>query len=194
MSDSPLTYCAVHPDRETSLRCNKCDRYMCVQCAVQTPVGYRCRECTRVQDDKFFNSSQNDYVLIFAVCFLLTAGAGAIAYTINFIFILLIAGFPVGGLVAEVALRATKRRRGRQSGKIAAAGAALGGIGGALISAYLRYSSNLNSVAAEMGINPAKLPGISLSSLLEMVLSDIGLLLFVGLVAVAVYQRFRVSI
>ena len=37
------TYCAVHPDRETSLQCNRCGRYMCVECAVHTPVGYRCR-------------------------------------------------------------------------------------------------------------------------------------------------------
>lgn len=191
MTDSPLTYCAVHPDRETSLRCNKCDRYMCVQCAVQTPVGYRCRECTRAHDDKFFNSSQNDYVLIFALCFLLTAGAGAIAQSINFIFILLIAGFPVGGLIGEAALRATKRRRGRASGKIAAAGAVSGGIVGGMIAVYMRYQSQIQSFAANMGIT---IPGPSLSDLLQAVLSDIGLLLFVGLVAVAVYQRFRVSI
>ena len=40
-----VTYCAVHPDRETGLRCNKCGRLMCAECAVPTPVGYRCREC-----------------------------------------------------------------------------------------------------------------------------------------------------
>ena len=64
-----LHYCTVHPDRETSLRCNKCGRYMCVQCAVQTPVGYRCRECVRQQDDKFYNVGDMDYPVIFGICF-----------------------------------------------------------------------------------------------------------------------------
>ncbi len=63
-----LTYCEVHPDRETSLRCNKCNRLMCPDCAVSTPVGYRCKQCVRQHDDKFFTAGQNDYVVIGAVC------------------------------------------------------------------------------------------------------------------------------
>ncbi len=45
MSDIPT--CANHPERETGLRCNRCGKPICSQCAVQTPVGYRCRECVR---------------------------------------------------------------------------------------------------------------------------------------------------
>lgn len=195
MTDASLTYCAVHPDRETALRCNKCDRYMCVQCAVQTPVGYRCRECTRTHEDKFFKSSTNDYVLIFALCFLLTGGAAAIAQSINFIFILLIAGFPVGGIIGEAALRATKRRRGRHSGRIAAAGAAIGGFVGGAIAVYLRYQSVMQSIVVnQIGISPDDLPAMPFNMVFEGVITDIGLMLFLGLVTVAVYQRFRVSI
>src|SRR5688572_1451926 len=39
------TFCAIHTSVETTLRCNKCGRYMCVKCAVRTPVGYRCKQC-----------------------------------------------------------------------------------------------------------------------------------------------------
>ena len=38
-------YCEVHPERETMLRCNRCGRLMCTECAVRHPVGLRCREC-----------------------------------------------------------------------------------------------------------------------------------------------------
>ncbi|MBI3968515.1 MAG: hypothetical protein HY329_23005 [Chloroflexi bacterium] len=44
MVDGPL-HCYVHPKRETALRCNRCDRPICTDCLVQTPVGGRCRAC-----------------------------------------------------------------------------------------------------------------------------------------------------
>jgi len=62
-----ITYCEVHPDRETGLRCNKCGRLMCAECAVTTPVGYRCRECVRQHEDKFFTGTTTDYLIVFAV-------------------------------------------------------------------------------------------------------------------------------
>ena len=38
-STEELTYCEVHPDRETALRCNKCGRPMCTHCEVLRPFG-----------------------------------------------------------------------------------------------------------------------------------------------------------
>jgi hypothetical protein len=128
------TYCAVHPDRETGLRCITCDRLMCVECAVRTPVGYRCKQCARGQQDKFFTASTTDDGIVFAVCAALTALAAGIVSFLPFgIWIALIAGLPVGGGISEAALRLTKRRRSRQSHIIAAAGAALGGLAIALL-------------------------------------------------------------
>jgi hypothetical protein len=37
----------VRHARETLLRCNRCDRPMCTECAVQHPVGLRCKECIK---------------------------------------------------------------------------------------------------------------------------------------------------
>ncbi|MEN6392186.1 MAG: B-box zinc finger protein, partial [Anaerolineaceae bacterium] len=35
MTDNPPTlYCTNHPQTETSLRCNRCDKPICTKCAV----------------------------------------------------------------------------------------------------------------------------------------------------------------
>jgi hypothetical protein len=123
------TYCAVHPDRETGLRCNKCDRYMCAECAVQTPVGYRCKQCVRQTEDKFFNASQMDYGIIFGVCGALSAVGTFAASLIGFIWIIIFfLSVSVGGAISEAAIRATGRRRGRYSAEAAAAGVIAGAL------------------------------------------------------------------
>jgi len=122
-------YCEVHPDREATLRCNRCERYMCVQCAVQTPVGYRCRECVRSQEDKFFNASQSDLVITGTICLVLSGIAGWIIGQIGlWLLLVIILGAPVGGLIAEVALRAVQRRRGRYMKQVSTAATAIGAL------------------------------------------------------------------
>ena len=46
-ADPPALYCYRHPDRETWVRCGRCDQPICSRCAMQGPVGFRCRECGR---------------------------------------------------------------------------------------------------------------------------------------------------
>lgn len=193
-STEELTYCEVHPDRETMLRCNKCGRYMCPDCAVQTPVGYRCRQCVRQHEDKFFKGTQTDDVKIFAVCAGLMLVGGAIMSALGFgLFLALIASFPIGGAVSEIALRVVQRRRGRYSGEIGAAGAVIGGVVGALLQVYFRYNSMLSQVSARVGSTEG-LPSISFDYLFQSVIMDIGLLLFVGIVAAAIYGRFKMKV
>ncbi|MCA9904097.1 MAG: B-box zinc finger protein [Anaerolineae bacterium] len=128
-TDEELHYCTVHPDREATLRCNRCERYMCVQCAVQTPVGYRCRECVRTQEDKYFNASDRDLLLIGGICLVLGGIAGSIIGQIGlWLLFVLILSAPVGGGIAEVALRAVKRRRGRYMAQVAAGATAVGAL------------------------------------------------------------------
>lgn len=40
--------CYRHPDRETLLHCGSCERPICTDCTVITPVGARCHECAGV--------------------------------------------------------------------------------------------------------------------------------------------------
>lgn len=172
--EEEVTYCEVHPDRETALRCNKCGRLMCVQCAVQTPVGYRCRECVRAQEDKFYSAGQADYAIVFAVCFVLSLIGGTVATAINLgIFVIFIAA-PLGGLIGNLALRATSRRRGRYSAYVAVGGALVGGFLGP--SAYIFLNTGL------LVVRP------------EFIIRNIGLLLYVAITAAAVYGMFKMRI
>jgi membrane associated rhomboid family serine protease len=39
--------CFRHPDRETYLRCSRCERSICTDCMVAASVGFHCPECVR---------------------------------------------------------------------------------------------------------------------------------------------------
>lgn len=132
--ESDIHYCAVHPQRDTELRCNRCDRYMCIDCAVRTPVGYTCRQCVRGHENKFYEGSIVDYGLVAATC---AIGGALTPFVMLLIGGFLIIGFivapAIGGTAAQIALQLTKRRRGRYSGYVAAGGVLVGG----LVSAFL---------------------------------------------------------
>jgi MFS family permease len=168
---------------------------MCAQCAISTPVGYRCRECVRQHDNKFFNFNQYDYPLVFGVCLGLSVIGGYLASAIGFILIWIIASIPVGGLIAEAALRVTKRRRGRYSGQVGAAGVVAGGLLGGLIHGYVTFVQPYQVALSELpeeyleelgaaGLDPWQLVFQSLTT-------NVGLLVFMGVAAFFVYQRFR---
>ncbi len=161
-----LTYCAVHPDRETGLQCNKCGRYMCVDCAVRTPVGYRCRECVRGIEDKFFNARPSDGMIVFAVCSVLGIVAGFLIRLVPFLLFAILLAAPAGGAISEAALRLTGRRRGRQTAIIAAAGTAVGCLAPLLVTLLLRGR----------------------------LVPDISLLLFAAIATAAVFGRFKMRI
>lgn len=45
--DLPVATCYRHPDRETGLRCSRCDRPACPACLRDASVGQQCVECVR---------------------------------------------------------------------------------------------------------------------------------------------------
>ncbi len=125
MTDTaPKMYCANHPSVETSLRCNRCEKPICAKCAILTPTGYRCRECVKGQQKVFETAAWMDYPVIFVVVGILAYLGSLIAYRLGF-FIILLA--PVaGGLIAEAARFATRRRRSRNLFLLAAAAGVIG--------------------------------------------------------------------
>jgi len=165
---------------------------MCVQCAVQTPVGYRCKECVRGIQAKYFNANPYDDLIALGVA---AAATGVVGYVISSvglpIFITLILGFPAGGVIGELIVRAVQKRRSLNMAKFGAAGAVLGGVLGAVLQTYSQYSSLYARAAAQAGVRASELPPIEIGVIVQAALSDIGLILAVGIIAVALYSRLR---
>ena len=133
MTESSTLYCYVHPNRETSLRCNNCNRPICASCAIRTPTGYRCRECVRERQKSFETSEWYDYVLGFIVAAILSAIAAFLVTLIGgigfFGWFLIAAGAPTAAVAIAEGVRAvTKRRRSRQLFITVAVGVVLGAL------------------------------------------------------------------
>jgi hypothetical protein len=123
--------CYRHPNRETSLRCYSCDRPICSECAVKTPVGYRCPTCIREAEDAFYNVQPFDYIVAPLVSLPLSLVAGYLILRFGgggflFIFLMLFIGGAIGGLIGRVTKRAVGRRRGRYLPYIVAVSVVLG--------------------------------------------------------------------
>jgi hypothetical protein len=111
-NNSTTLYCANHPDRETSLRCNRCEKPICPQCAILTPTGYRCKECVRGQQKVFETAQWIDFPIAIIVAGVLAFLGSEIASILSFftIFVAPIAGV----IIAEAVRRVTRRRRSKR--------------------------------------------------------------------------------
>jgi len=133
MTESTTLYCYVHPNRETSLRCNNCNRPICASCAVRTPTGYRCKECVRERQKTFNTSEWYDYILGFIVASVLSAVATFLVSLISgigfFGWIIIFAGAPTAAvIIAEGVRMVTRRRRSRSLFITVAIGVVLGAL------------------------------------------------------------------
>jgi hypothetical protein len=104
-------YCFYHPTTPTSLRCNRCGKYICIRDARRTPVGYRCKDCVREQQSVYFNANSLDYVIAAVVALPLSYIGALIASELSWLSIFV--GLIGGGLIAEAVRIATRKRRGR---------------------------------------------------------------------------------
>jgi len=133
MTETNTLYCYVHPNRETSLRCNNCERPICASCAVHTPTGYRCKECVKGQQQIFNTAEWYDYVLGgFVAAFLSGIASGLVtaAGGIGFIgWIIIAAGAPTAGIIIAEAVRlVTRKHRSRPLFITIAAGVIVGAL------------------------------------------------------------------
>lgn len=154
MTETTL-YCYIHPDRPTLLRCNNCERPICVSCAMRTPTGYRCRECVRGQQKVFETALWYDYVAVFFTA-LIGSGIGSVltlAIT-SFIWGFFVLGLaPLSGAtIANIARRFVKGRHSRWLNSLFIAGMILGGLPMLFV---LGFGGVLTMVFyGEMGGNP----------------------------------------
>jgi hypothetical protein len=128
MTTPPPTtlHCANHPNRETFLRCNRCDKPICTECAILTPTGYRCKECVRSQQKIFDTARPQDYLFAFFIAGILSFIGSLLVRFVGFFSILLAPA--VGWVIAEAVRKATGRRRSKPLFRVAAGAAALGAV------------------------------------------------------------------
>ncbi|MFL7891029.1 MAG: B-box zinc finger protein [Anaerolineales bacterium] len=125
-SEINVTYCENHPNVESTLRCNRCNKPICAKCAVLTETGYRCRECVRSQQKNFDTATWIDYILAVGIALILTYIGSLIVSRIGF-FTIFVA--PVAGMVIAEAIRfAIRRRRSKRLFQATAVATAVGGI------------------------------------------------------------------
>jgi hypothetical protein len=135
---STTTYCYAHPGRETSLRCKRCERYMCASCSVRTPTGYLCKECVKSHQKSFDTSEWYDYITGFVTAALLSGMAAFLVTLIGgigiFGWFLIAAGAPVAGTaIAESVRLVTRRHRSKNLFITVAVGVVVGALPIALL-------------------------------------------------------------
>ncbi|NIQ93485.1 MAG: hypothetical protein GWN87_04235 [Desulfuromonadales bacterium] len=133
MTEQPLV-CYRHPDKETGLRCNRCERPICAQCARRTPTGYRCPECIKELGRVFVTAKWYDYLTAFFTAAILSGIASALLNLIGggfgffFIFLIVAIGTGIGTVIAEAVRWVVQKRRARSLFITAAAGVVIGGL------------------------------------------------------------------
>jgi hypothetical protein len=127
MTDNPhVMYCSNHPDVPTSLRCNRCEKPICIKCAVLTPTGYRCRECVRGQQKVYETAQWMDFPLACGLAFIF-AFLGSFLAQLMFFLIIFVAPI-VGTVIAEVVRVVVRRRRSKRLFQAVAMAAVLGSL------------------------------------------------------------------
>jgi len=127
MTDNPnLLYCSNHPGVPTSLRCNRCEKPICIKCAVLTPTGYRCRECVRGQQKVYETAQWLDFPLACGLAFIL-AFLGSFLAQAMFFLTIFVAPI-VGTIIAEVVRVVVRRRRSKRLFQAVAISAVLGSL------------------------------------------------------------------
>jgi hypothetical protein len=109
-TDDGRMFCYRHPDRETWLRCGRCDRPICTGCAMQGPVGSRCRQCGKPAFDPLTSFTMQQVVLGLAVALAAGAVIGFLASRLGWIAI--IVAFFAGGLIVDAVRRVAGYKTG----------------------------------------------------------------------------------
>lgn len=136
------SFCYKHPDRETYLRCNRCDKLICSECAVLTPTGYRCKECVRGQQKIFDTAKTRDYVFGIIVAVILGYIGGVISRFLGF-FIIFVAPL-MGIFIAEAIRRVIQKRRSMNLYRAVTGAAVFGAILSALPTLLSLLYGNFN--------------------------------------------------
>ncbi len=140
-TDGP-SFCYRHPDRETWVSCGRCDRPICTRCAMQGPVGLRCRDCGKPAFDPLTSVKPVPAALGVGVALAGGVITALIASRMGFFSILL--SWFAGSIIVQAVNRVTGYKHGPTI-----TGIILGGIiAGAAIAFAVDYVLMLQEIAA----------------------------------------------
>ncbi len=139
--DSGALRCYRHPDRETWVRCGRCDQPICSRCAMQGPVGFRCRECGRPARDPLTSVRPSQLAIGLGISMVGGLVVGLISTRMG-IFGLLLAWF-AGGIVADAVIRFIGFKRGPRM--------MVALFGGILVGAALAFVAEAVTLAGSFG-------------------------------------------
>ena len=175
-ADSPALRCYRHPDRETWVRCGRCDQPICSRCAMQGPVGFRCRDCGRPAFDPLTSMRPSQLAIGLAIAASGGLITGLLTSRIGF-FGLLIAWF-AGGIVADAVMRFVGFKRGLRM--------AVTLVGGILVGSAVAFGIGTAALEGSLGPGGAEFVG---GLLLDQALWSA---LAAGIVCFGAWSRLRI--
>jgi len=180
-------FCYRHPDRETWVRCGRCDQPICTRCAMQGPVGMRCKTCGKPSRDALTSLKPNQIAIGLAV----PLGLGAVVgyFGAQFGFFMIVLGFFAGTIIAEALDRTIGIKRGPRILAIAITGIAIGGMLGASLSLVGLWREMLGFAAMAEAAGETGSPAPALDALLLQYVPSV--LISIGATIVGAVVRLR---
>ena len=171
--------CYRHPDRETLVRCGRCDQPICTKCAMQGPVGFRCRQCGKPKRDALVSLRPTQLA---AAIGLAVGGGALIAYVgVALGWFMILVAFFGGGFIVEGIDRVVGIKRGPRMVAIVFGGILLGAVIGGILG------------LAQMWLQMSQVGGGELPMSLQdlLLLSGPTVLIAAGASIVGAYTRLR---
>ena len=168
-ADPDALRCYRHHDRPTYVRCGRCEQPICTSCAMQGPVGLRCKACGTPAQDPLTSFSPTELGAGIAVALGGGTLGGMVGLQTGF-FLSLCAGPFIGGLICEAVLRATGYKRGRLMQILVV----LGIVGGLGLAAVISSGRFLSLVGADPEVFSAYFSAVALSSAVYLIAATVG--------------------
>jgi hypothetical protein len=147
-----ITYCYLHPDRETGLYCVACNQPICRQCAQTAPVGQLCPECRHHRRPVHYQVTSQHLIAGGSIALIMSALIGLFASFLTTGWWGFYWGFFFGPLAGEFIVRILDRAPQAKRGKSIQITVAMAMILGAVAGASIGYALIL---ALDVGFSPA---------------------------------------